>query len=180
MKIQESVWICIMVMVMLFLPLRILHAGECDEVYAKAKNIHTSANKAVEQKNFEKAVQLYREAARYYDQASTMQDCDCPKIHKASRGNSEICENMILKCENWKQEYTFLEDYNRATARFNEGNAYARNREWDEAISAFEEAAQVWEDIASSAQDENGQQASRSAKQARDAADSARRYQRKQ
>ena len=77
-------------------------------------------------------------------------------------------------------EVGLVEEYNQAKEKYNEGNTYARNREWDKAIAAFEEAVQIWESVGAATQSENGKRALKGAKQARDAANLARKYQQKQ
>ncbi len=71
--IHKGIWICIMVW--LFVPLQMPYAGQCDDVYAKANAIHKSADDAVNQKDYDRADDLYREAANYYEQAANMLDC---------------------------------------------------------------------------------------------------------
>jgi hypothetical protein len=74
MTIQKGIWLCIIVW--LFVPFQMLHAGQCDDVYAKAKGIHKSAEEAVNQKDYTRAAELYREALKYYEQAANMRDCN--------------------------------------------------------------------------------------------------------
>ena len=69
--------------------------------------------------------------------------------------------------------YKVVEIYNRAKMKFNQGNSYARSQQWERAISAFEEAEEIWESIAST-KTENGRRAMQSARQARDLANLAR------
>ncbi len=90
---------------------------------------------------------------------------------------------MANKCQAKKKEYEAWldtkEKYGQAMERFNQGNAHARKREWDEAIAAFEDAAQSWESIASPTESENGKRAMNAAKKAHEAANRAREYQQK-
>jgi hypothetical protein len=152
MTIQKGIWLCILVWI--FVPFQMLYAGQCDDVYAKAKGIHESADEAVNQKDYTQAAELYREAAKYYEQATNMRDCSCPKIPGASRSNADSCRNMAVKCREYATEVRLFEEYNRAKDIFNEGNT--------------------------SAQSENGKIASEAAKQARNAAELAREYQKRQ
>jgi hypothetical protein len=73
MAIQRGIWLYIMVW--LFVPFQTLYAGQCDGVYAKAKDIHKSAIEAVNQKEYTRAAQLYREAVKYYEQVTNLRDC---------------------------------------------------------------------------------------------------------
>lgn len=80
------------------------------------------------------------------------------------------------KYQEYSTELRLLEEFNSASEKYNQGNAYARKREWDKAITAFEEAAQIWESVSAATQSENGKRASAMARQARGAADLARKY----
>jgi hypothetical protein len=82
--------------------------------------------------------------------------------------------------EEYAHEASLYDEFNRAKGIFNKGNTYARKRQWDEAVTAFEEAAQIWDGIGASTQSENGKSAIKAAKQARAAASSAREYQQRE
>ncbi len=73
-----------------------------------------------------------------------------------------------------------FEEYGQAKERYIEGNTFARKREWDSAIEAFEDAARIWEGLAKESQSVNGEKAADAARQARDAADLAREYRERQ
>lgn len=180
MKIQKNIWIY--VMVGLFVPFQLLYADECDDIFTKAESIIEAAKESENQKNYERAIELYKEAAECYEQVANMQDCRSPKIFEASRNNAELCRTAADEFQKVMEEYAaevkFYEEYNQAQEKYNAGNTYAKNREWDEAIAAFEEAAQMWESIGAATQSETGKKALRLAQQARDAADLvARKYQ---
>jgi hypothetical protein len=161
-----------------------LHADQCDDLFARAHGIFESAREAAKQKNYDRAAELYTEAAAYYGQVANMRNCRCPKIAGTSQNNANLSREMANKYQEMAKEYAtekkLYEDYNKAMAKFNEGNNYARNREWDKAIAAFEEAALIWEGVSAATQSENGKRAVEAAKQARDAANLARQYQQKQ
>jgi hypothetical protein len=110
-----------------------------------------------------------------------MKNCRCPKIHRSARNNVKISRKNAAKWRKWTKEYEaeveLVEEYNRAKDKYNQGNTYARSRQWDKAIAAFEEAAQIWDGVGAATQSENGKRALQSAKQARDAANLARSYQ---
>lgn len=80
------------------------------------------------------------------------------------------------KYQEYSAELRLLEEFNSASEKYNQGNAYARNREWGKAIVAFEDAAQIWESVTAATQSKIGKRASAMARQARDAADLARKY----
>ena len=182
MKIQKNIWVY--VMIGLFVPFQLLYADQCDEVYNEAKDVYNSAIEAIKQKDFDRAVDLFNEAAEQYEQVVDMENCRCPKIAGISQNKANRSREMADKYQEVGEEYAaelqLYEEYNQAKEKFIEGNAYARNREWDNAIAAFEEAAQIWESVGGATQSENGKRALKSAKQARDAADLARKYQKEQ
>jgi len=159
---------------------RTLYAGLCDDIYYKAKAVHEAANEAVTQKDFSRAVELYQESIRYYEQAPGMGDCDCPKIPAAAESRAASCREMVAKCQatmtRRAAEERIYGEYGRAKERYIEGNTFARKRQWDSAIEAFEDAARIWEGLARESQSVNGEKAADAARQARDAADLAREY----
>jgi hypothetical protein len=77
-------------------------------------------------------------------------------------------------------EVRLVEEYNKAKSRFIEGNTFAQKREWDSAIAAFEDAAHIFGGVAARSQSENGKKAAEAAQQARNAANLAREYQKRQ
>lgn len=182
MKIQRTIWL--FVMVGLFVPSQPVYADRCDDLFRKAKGLFGSAREAGNQKNYDRAIELYEKAAKYYDKVANIPKCRCPKIHKASRNNVRISRENANKYRKWIKGYAaevkLTEEYNQAKERYNEGNTYARNRQWDKAIAAFQEAAQIWDGVGAATQSENGRRALESAKLARDAANLARKYQQQQ
>jgi len=182
MKLQRTIWV--FVMVGLFLPFQVVYADQCDDMFDKADSIFESAKEAGNQKDYNRAAELYEKAAKYYDKVANMRNCRCPKIHKASRNNVRISRENANKYRKWIKGYAaevkLTEEYNQAKERYNEGNTYARNRQWDKAIAAFQEAAQIWDGVGAATQSENGRRALESAKLARDAANLARKYQQQQ
>ncbi len=184
MKIQKNILVYVIVIVGLFVPFQLLYADQCDEIFAKAKGISESAKEAVNQKNYDRAAELYKGAAEYYEQVANMQNCRCPKISGSSQYNAKLCRERAYKYQEMMKEYAtevkLYEEYNQAKEKYNKGNSYAKNRQWDKAVVAFEEAAQIWESVGAATQSENSKRALRAAKQARDAANLARKYQQKQ
>lgn len=177
-------YVCICLIVGLFSPLQFIYADQCDDIYQTAKRIYESAKEAAGQKNYNLAVELLHEAEEYYDQVANMEGCRCPKISEASQKNATLCRERADKYQefmhNYESEMRLYDDYNQAKELYNQGNAYARKKEWDKAIAAFEEAAEIWESVGASTQSENGRRALKSAKQARDAASLARKYKQRQ
>ena len=163
---------------------KILYADQCDDLFAKACNISESAKQAAIQINYDRAAELYQEAAEYYGQVANIKDCRWPKIVDASQYNARFCREMADKYREIAKEYAAekqaYNDYNRALEKFNLGNTYVRNRQWDKAVAAYEEAASIWEGVSAATQSENGKRAAKAAQQARDAANLARQYQQRQ
>ena len=54
-------------MVGLFVSSQLVYADQCDDIVDKAHGIFDSAKKAANQKNYNRAVELYENAAKYYD-----------------------------------------------------------------------------------------------------------------
>ena len=109
-----------------------------------------------------------------------MRNCRCPKIEGSAKRNMAICRKnadnnrkALENQENYEAEVKVVEIYNQAKMKFNQGNSYAKSQQWEQAISAFEEAEEIWESIAST-ETENGQRAIQSAELARDMANLAR------
>lgn len=185
MKIKKNIGAYVIAGILgLFVTSPLVYADQCDEIFDKADATFESAKEAVGQKNYDRAAELYKEAAEYYEQVAHMQNCRCPKIVGASQKNAILCRKWADTCqkvmEDYKKEVKLYEEYVRAQEKYNEGNNYAQNRAWDKAIAAFEEAAQIWEDVSAATQSENGKRAAVSAQQARDAANLARQYKKNQ
>jgi tetratricopeptide (TPR) repeat protein len=169
-------------MVYLFAPIELIQAGQCDDTYNKANGIYDAAKESMNQKNYLKAQGQFQDAARLYEQAASMTDCSCPKIPGNSRSNAESSKRIAINCRQaWESQNKYeankktYDDYNRAKDKFMLGNTQAKNREWDKAISSFEEAAFMWDRVyAASPQSDNGKRAYDSARQARNAASLAR------
>jgi tetratricopeptide (TPR) repeat protein len=163
---------------------RFLHADQCDDLFAKAHGVFESAREATKQNNYDSAAELYQEAAAYYGQVATMQNCRCPTIAGTSQRNANLSRELAKKYQERAKDYAtekkLYEDYNKAMEKYKEGDTYARNREWDKAIAAFEEAARIWDGVSTATQSENGKKAAKAAQQARDAANLARQYRQKQ
>ncbi len=148
-------------------------ADECDDVMAEAKRAFHAAMSASKEKQYAKAIGLYEEAETYYQKASEMRNCSCPETASTAKKNITICRNNAAKNRMALEKQGDYETYNQAKMKFNQGNSYAKRKQWGKAIDAFEEAEKIWESIASS-DTEKGRRAAQSARQARSLADLAR------
>jgi len=182
MNMKKHVWVYVLAgLVGLCIFPKSLYADQCDDLFAKAHGIFESAKEAAKQKNYDAAIELYQEATAYYGLVANMRNCRCPKIAGSAQYNANLSREMANKYREIAKEYAaekrLYDDYNKAMEKFNEGNTYARNREFDKAIAAFEEAASIWEGVSAATQSENGIRAAKAAQQAHDAANLARQYQ---
>ncbi len=155
-----------------FQPLYVL-ADRCDDAADQAGRLFEAAKAASNNKEYDRAIQLYEEAETSYQSVAEMRNCRCPKIAGSARQNVSICRQNIVSIQEYTTKERFIDVYNQATIKFNEGNSYARNKQWDLAVSSFEEADRIWGSIAST-DTENGRRALNSAKQARGLAELAR------
>jgi hypothetical protein len=164
--------LALVIMVYLFIPVHSVFADQCDDAYDRARGIHDAARESLNQKDLKRAEDQYLEASRYYEETAAMQNCRCPKIPGIAREYANSCKDMAAKCRESENknaaERKAYEDYNRAKEKYNQGISFAENREWDKAISAFEQAASMWDRVASDyPQNENGKNALKSARLAR-------------
>ena len=168
----------------LFSPLQAVHADLCDKMYESAQRIVDSASDAANQKKYDRAADLYREAARNFEKIERKTDCRCPKIPGAARENAARYRAKADRYEEaakaYKADMRLYEQFNEAKRICMEGHALARKGEWEKAIAAFEEAAEIWEGLAGEYRGENSIRAAKAAEQARNAADTARQYQQRQ
>lgn len=150
-----------------------VHADKCDDVVNQAKQIFEDAKAASEQKEHEKAAQLFEEAGQHFTTASTLKDGRCPDIADTVKGNADICTENAATSRKSFEERRIVNTYNHAVTKFNEGNSHAQNKKWKLALGAFEEAEESWRSIAST-ETENGKKALEAADQARKSAELAR------
>ena len=122
-------------------------ADKCDDVANKASAIFDQAKNAADQQDFAEAADLYEKAERYYKNASKMKNCNCPTLQSTAITSVEICRKNAEKSRQASSEYGEVKVYNQATILFNEGNIQARNQQWSEAVSSFEQAEVIWRDI---------------------------------
>jgi hypothetical protein len=73
MNIKRDIWIY--AIVVLFLSSSPLYADQCNDVYDKARNIYNSAIEASNNKNYDQAIELFKEASEYYEQVANMKNC---------------------------------------------------------------------------------------------------------
>ncbi|MCI5142842.1 MAG: hypothetical protein D3909_14170 [Candidatus Electrothrix sp. ATG1] len=172
MNIVKTQILAVLCLCILMVPIYAL-ADKCDDVVEQASEIFDNAAAASEQGDYQEAATLYEKAATYYKKASRMKKCRCPKIAKSSRNNVDICAKNAEKNRKRQKAETEYETYNEALDIAKQGHAYARKGQWADAIRSFEEAATIWESIASS-QTENGKQARKAAEETRKHAELAR------
>lgn len=82
---QHNKYICLYVMLGMFFSARLLHADVCDDIFNRARGRVESAKEAYNQKNYSLASQLCKEAAWYYEQVVSTNNCRCPKIVRLSQ-----------------------------------------------------------------------------------------------
>ncbi len=95
-------------------------------------------------------MELYDMAKRYYRKISEM-ECQSG-VSESARKSVDACKKNIANCEENKKrmaEGEAIEQFNQATRRFNEGGNLIKQSQWDEAKAALEEAAEIWNRIAS-------------------------------
>ena len=148
-------------------------ADECDDIMAKARKLSTQGVAAHNQMNFAEAVRLWEESEKYFQKASEMKNCRCPKIEGNAKKSVEICRKNVEKTRLAMKNQGFVDKYNQGIKKFSEANSLAKNKQWEEAISAFGEAQSVFESIASD-ETENGKKAKKLAQKAEELANLAR------
>lgn len=155
-------------------------ADLCDDIMKKAHRIFDAAKAASKQGEFANAVKFYEEAEGYYNKVSVIRNCRCSKIVGSAKKSISICRKnaansriALANQENYEAEVKIVEIYNLGARKYNQGNSYARNQQWELAINAFEEASEIWKSIASS-ETEKGREAMQWAEQARSLANLAR------
>jgi tetratricopeptide (TPR) repeat protein len=161
MRLQRNVWLLLVAGVLVFV--QPVYAGQCDDMNAKARAAFASAREASIQKNYDRAAELYEEAGKYYEEVANMQNCRCPEVPKNAQGNAKLSRDAAAQAR-------LAAQYRVAMGKYDEGTAFANKMKWDEAIAAFEEAAQIWDGVGAATQSELGKTALESANTARDAA----------
>ena len=179
MKFRKNIIFVAACLFVFFQPLYV-SADRCDDVMEKASRIFDDATAASNGNEYVNAIKLYEKAEKYFKKVSKMKNCSCPKIAGTAKKNMGICRNNAAKNreaveshKNYEAELEVVKIYNQAKMKFNQGNSFARSQQWERAISAFEEAEEIWERMAST-ETENGRRATQSAEQAHDLANLAR------
>ena len=72
-------------------------ADRCDDVMETANQIFDAARVASKQKKYAASVNLYKKAERYYQKASKMKNCRCPKIEKAATYRVSHCRGYAAR-----------------------------------------------------------------------------------
>lgn len=183
--LQKKTTILIIAGLLFFLLPSSAMAEDCYDIRDKADQAFAAAREASQQKDYARAVNLFEKAEEYYRSITEM-ECSCPKIVASAKKNIPICETnaansrQALKNQRkYEAEKQVVATYNRAKDKYNQGNRYARDQQWSDAVTAFEKAATTWESIAST-ETENGRKAIQMAKKADKLADIARQRMNKQ
>ncbi|MCD4779835.1 MAG: hypothetical protein K8S27_04715 [Candidatus Omnitrophica bacterium] len=189
MNVQKK-WLMFMTICVLFFsdPLN-ASADRCADVFDKGHQKFKAAKEAGGQKKYNQSIRLYKEAQRHYWQASNMMNCKCPKLNKTAKNNVNICDGNIeimkknLKTQtkyqkNLNTEAKAYDKYNKAQRIFEQGDSFAKRKQWSRAYEAYREAAMLWESVAMTNRSENGRKARQAARQARDLAKKARQQKR--
>jgi hypothetical protein len=161
MRLQKKVWL--LLMAGLLVSVQPVHADQCDDMNAKAKDTLASARQASTQKDYERAAELYEQAGEYYEEVANMENCRCPKVPKRALKNAKISRDAAA-------EARLALQYRLGMGKYDEGSAYAKKMKWDEAIAACLEAARIWDEVGRATQSDLGKTALESANTARDAA----------
>lgn len=161
MRVQRHVWLLLAAGLLFFV--QPVYAGPCDDMNAEAKAALASAREASSKRDYDRAAELYEEAGKYFEEVANMTGCSCSTIPQSAPGNAKMCRDAAAQARLGAQ-------YRVANEKYDEGTAYAKKMQWDEAIAAFQEAAQMWDSVGAATQSELGKTALKSANVARDAA----------
>lgn len=159
-------------------------ADRCEDVYRDGDRSFRAARQAADKKRYGRAARLYEEAGRYYLRVAAMKKCSCPALAANAGHNAGMCRSSA---ELMRQKAAAAEGpaaragrrspapeesaagHVRAWAEeeYRRGEEAARNGQWDEAVRSFEEAAGLWDSLASNDADD-GREAREAAELARD------------
>jgi hypothetical protein len=167
--------------VCLFVTVQQVMAGQCDDLYNIAKGNIETAKTFFAQKNYQKAQELYLDAARQFQQAAAMNDCSTGEMKVNAIENADYCrkEAANIKDNDNKSEANekLLNDFNRAKDIYNQGVDQMNMHQWLSAISSFDQAAAMWNQVAAEAPPSDlKNKAIQYAKDARDTANLIREY----
>ena len=164
MRLQRNFWL--LLMAGLLVSAQPVYADQCLNMFTEAGVLFSSAREAMNEKDYGRAAELYEQAGQYYEEVANMTDCSHPEIQKTAEKDVKISRDAAAEAK-------LAVQYNLAIGKYDEGKAYARNRQWDQAMAAYLEAAQIWEGIGNATQSELGKNALQSAELARNAVKSA-------
>ncbi len=170
--------------VCLFAPLKQIMAGQCDDLYNIAKTNIETAKTFMNQKNYQKAQELYLNAASQFERAAAMNDCSTKEMQENSMRNAEYCRKEAAgikdNVNNREASEKLLNDFNRAKDIYNQGVDQMNKHQWLSAISSFDQAAAMWNQVAAEAPASDlRDKALQYAKDASDTADLIREYKKK-
>jgi hypothetical protein len=147
--------IALIFIVGLFAPFNQVMAGQCDDLYNIAKGNIETAKTFAAQKNYQKAQELYLDAARQFERAAAMDDCSTKEMQENSRDNADYCKkeaaNIKDNVNKSEANEKLLSDFNRAKDIYNQGVDQMNTHQWLSAISSFDQAAAMWNQVAAEA-----------------------------
>lgn len=182
MSIQKI--LALMFIVCFFAPVQQVLASECDDLYNIAMGNIETAKTFVNQKNYQMAQEVYLDAAQQFDRAAAMTDCSSAKTPEMSRENAALCRDAASKIQdNVNKRATndkLHDDFNKAKDTYNQGVDQMNKHQWLNAISSFDQAAAIWDQVAAETpQSDTRDNALKYAQDARDTADLIREYKKK-
>ncbi len=165
-------------------PVQQVVAGQCDDLYNIAKTNIETAKTFASQKNYQKAQELYLNAAGQFERAAAMNDCSTKEIQENSIKNAEYCrkeaEDIKDNVNRSEANEKLLSDFNRAKDIYNQGVDQMNSHQWLNAISSFDQAASMWVQVAAeSPASDLRDKALQYAKEASNTADLIREYKKK-
>lgn len=153
MNIQKI--LALIFIVCLFAPVQQVMAGQCDDLYNIAKTNIETAKTFVNQKNYQKAQELYLNAASQFERAAAMNDCSTKEMQENSMNNAEYCRKEAAdikdNADKGAVKDKLLNDFNQAKDIYNQGVDQMNKHQWLNAISSFDQAAAMWGQVAAEA-----------------------------
>ena len=101
MHIKKNIFIIAVAGLCVFVQPLSVFADKCDDVANRASATFSEARAADNRQEFATAAKLYEKAGRYYQKASKMKNCRCPKIEDSAKSNVEICQQCDGVMQPW-------------------------------------------------------------------------------
>ena len=127
----------------------------------------------MQENDYDSAAGYYEEAAEYFEKIADRGNCECPIIEKNAQSNADKYYQQADKCDDLALEHELYKEYQLAVEICTEGHSYARDGNYEDAIDAFEEAAEIWDGIAEETESRYCQNSKIEARKARKAAERA-------